>query len=112
METCSYLIELVLDGESEGKIPFDSKSTTACDVIEEFLSNEEIASDFGVDLQSVTVKRMEKFSAKFEDWIRVRTNAIVCDGDSLRVVAESNSGEILYMYLLKLCGATAHSTVL
>ena len=92
MESCSYLIEVILDGESEGKLPFDCNSTVACDVFEKFSSDAEVSSELGVDLVSLTLKRMEKFSAKFGDWMRTKQNAILCDGDRLRFVIESNPG--------------------
>ena len=43
----------------------------ACDVVEEFPFSEEVASDFGLNLLSATVKWTEKYCAKFGAWVRI-----------------------------------------
>ncbi len=67
-----YLIEVILNGESEGKLPFSSSSNILGKVLKEFLSDKGVREDLGVDLHKYWCKRIEEYSAKFDDWVRTK----------------------------------------
>lgn len=91
MAELSYLVEVIADGENLGKVQFPSYLDTLKDVLDEFIDDQEVKEDLNVELKEYTLKRVEKFSSKFEDFARARNDSVLSDGDILRAVFSSTN---------------------
>lgn len=81
---CSYLVEVIADGENLGKVQFISYCDTVKDVVEEFMDDKDVKEDLNVELT-------QKFSPKFKEFARIRNDAVLADGNILRAVFCSSS---------------------
>jgi hypothetical protein len=90
MADYSYLVEVVADGENLGKIQFLSFFDTLKEVVDEFIDDRDVKEDINVELKEYTLKRVEKFSSKFKDFVRIRSDSVLADGDVLRAVFSSS----------------------
>jgi hypothetical protein len=90
MADYSYLVEVVADGENLGKIQFLSFFDTLKEVVDEFIDDRDVKEDINVELMEYTLKRVEKFSSKFKDFVRIRNDSVLADGDVLRAVFRSS----------------------
>ena len=86
MADCSYLVEVIADGENLGKVQFLSYFDTLKDVVDEFIDDKDVKEDLNVELKDYTLKRVEKFSSKFKDFARIRNDSVLADGDILRAI--------------------------
>lgn len=90
MADYSYLVEVVADGENLGKIQFLSFFDTLKEVVDEFINDRDVKEDINLELKEYTLKRVEKFSSKFKDFVRIRSDSTLEDGDVLRAVFYSS----------------------
>ena len=52
--------------------------------MDEFIDDKDVKEDLNVELKEYTLKRVEKFSSKFKDFVRIRNDSVLSDGDVLR----------------------------
>ena len=89
---CSYLVEVITDEENLGKVQFLSYFDILKEVMEEFISDQDVQEDLNVELKKYHLKRVEKFSPKFNNFTRIRTDSVLLDGDILRAIFSSSHG--------------------
>lgn len=90
MADYSYLVEIIADGENLGKVQFLSYFDTLKEVVDEFIDDKDVKEDIDVELKEYTLKRVEKFSSKFKDFVRIRNDSVLADGDILRAIFSSS----------------------
>lgn len=80
MKNHLYLFDVVINGQGHGSMPFESSSTSIHSLSEDFLVDEDTDIELGVELGNMRLKWVEKFSDKFNDWMRVNRSTTVKKG--------------------------------
>ena len=101
---CNYLIEVIADEENLGKVQFLSCFDTVDQVVEDFAHDRDVQEDLGIQLQDYHLKRVDKFSPKFGDYVRIRNDSVLSDGDMFRTIFFSGSGKSHGNVNSSLCG--------
>ena len=76
----------MIDGKSEGALPFISTTSTAKEAIQEFLQDEETIEELEVDVQAMQHRRIEKFSKKYDTFLRIKGSTNIEEADHIRVI--------------------------
>ena len=69
-----------MDGESEGSVVFTSTGSSALEAIAEFLREE------SMNMDAVERRRIERFSEKHSQFVKIKDVALIEENDHLRVI--------------------------
>ena len=61
--------------------------------MEDFTHDRDVQEDLGIQLQNYHLKKVDKFSPKFGDYVRIRNDSVLSDSDMLRAIFFSGCGK-------------------
>ena len=75
-----------MDGVSQGSLGFNSTAgCTAKEAIQEFVEDDELFEELEINLKELQWKKIERFSAKFDTFMRIKGSTTLEEYDRLRV---------------------------